>query len=126
VSSGITAGSSYYFKVRAKNIYGYGDFSTVTLIKASGTPSQMAIPSTTNIGTDVKIQWVAPNFNSGTLIAYRILIRNSANTYVEDTTVCDGGDASVQSQQYCLASLTNLRDATKYNLAFGELVQARV
>lgn len=67
VSSGIAPGSCYFFRVRAKNIYGYGDFSDAQEIKASGTPSQMTSPTVTNEGTDVKISWVAPNMNSGTL-----------------------------------------------------------
>ena len=39
VTSGVTAGASYYFRVRAMNIYGYGSFSNATLIVASGVPS---------------------------------------------------------------------------------------
>jgi len=86
----------------------------------------MTAPTVINDGTNVKISWIAPNFNSGTLANYRILIKNSAGTYVEDLTVCDGTDSTIQSQQYCLVSLTDLRDSGKYNLDLGDLVQARV
>lgn len=86
----------------------------------------MLAPTVTNDGLNVKIAWIAPNLNSGTLANYRIRIRNSLGVYVEDLTVCDGTDALIKSQQYCTVALTYLRNVAKYNLAFNELVQARV
>src|SRR5690242_3797157 len=41
VTTGITAGSSYQFKVRARNVFGWGSFSPVTTIKAAAKPSQV-------------------------------------------------------------------------------------
>lgn len=35
VTSGITGGTSYQFKVRAKNLYGFGDYSAVATIVAA-------------------------------------------------------------------------------------------
>jgi Fibronectin type III domain len=39
--TGLTVGSNYIFKVRAKNIYGYGPFSSSVTIMASDVPSTM-------------------------------------------------------------------------------------
>jgi hypothetical protein len=38
VSSGVSAGTSYQFKVRAKNLYGWGPYSSIATIKASSVP----------------------------------------------------------------------------------------
>jgi len=35
VTTGVVAGTTYDFKVRAKNIYDWGDFSAITQIEAS-------------------------------------------------------------------------------------------
>lgn len=40
--SSVSAGTSYNFRLKAKNIYGFGPYSSVTTIVASGIPSQMA------------------------------------------------------------------------------------
>jgi len=39
--------------LQAKNIYGWGAFSDVTLIQATGIPEQMAIPTTANVGANI-------------------------------------------------------------------------
>lgn len=46
IISGVTPGSTYKFKVRAKNIYNYGTFSDETTIKASDVPATMEPIST--------------------------------------------------------------------------------
>jgi len=38
VTSGITRGESYLFRVRAKNLHGAGEWSEQTRIKAAGIP----------------------------------------------------------------------------------------
>jgi len=47
----LTGGINYSFQVRARNIYGYGDFSFVTIIAASDVPEVMAIIVTSIVGT---------------------------------------------------------------------------
>lgn len=39
LSTTVIPGNSYQFKVRASNIHGWGDFSSVTTIKAAQIPS---------------------------------------------------------------------------------------
>jgi hypothetical protein len=45
VSSAITPGSHYMFKVRARNSLGWGEFSDVVTVKAATKPDQMNAPS---------------------------------------------------------------------------------
>jgi hypothetical protein len=47
----------YRFRLQAKNIYGWGVFSDVTVIQATGIPDQMAIPTTANSGANIVITW---------------------------------------------------------------------
>jgi hypothetical protein len=37
----------------------------------------MAAVTTTNVGTNVKIAWTAPSGNGASIVAYKILIRES-------------------------------------------------
>jgi hypothetical protein len=45
VVTGLTGGIDYQFKVRARNIYGYGDFSDVFVVEASDLPGKPTIPT---------------------------------------------------------------------------------
>ena len=36
--SSVTAGQAYQFRVRAKNMWGWGDFSSITTVNAAGIP----------------------------------------------------------------------------------------
>lgn len=46
--SGLTTGTTYKFMVRARNIYGYGAFSSTTSILAAGVPPTMSAVTTTS------------------------------------------------------------------------------
>lgn len=48
---GLTGGTLYQYKVRAQNIYGYGDFSDAQSIEASDVPDVPAIIETSIVGT---------------------------------------------------------------------------
>lgn len=39
LTSGITTGTEYNFRVKAKNAFGWGDYSSVVALKASAAPS---------------------------------------------------------------------------------------
>lgn len=90
VTSSITAGSDYQFKVLAANVYGDGTVSTVTTIAAAQEPETPSTLVTATSGTDVTITWTAPTDNYDTITGYSVKIRQSDGTYLEDTAVCDG------------------------------------
>ena len=77
ISSGVSSGNTYQFKVRAKNLYGWGAYSTVLSLKASSVPDQPAAVTTSKDALNVRITWVAPADNSEAITAYQILIVNS-------------------------------------------------
>jgi hypothetical protein len=100
LSTGITAGTTYQFKVRAQNIIGWGAFSSAYSIKAAAAPSQM-LTVTTSIDSStggVMITWVAPHDGSSTIDAYLIEIANSASTtWTADTTDCNGASSTIMA-----------------------------
>jgi hypothetical protein len=50
LTSGIVWGTTYDFRIKAGNIYGYGQWSETKAIKAAGVPYQM-LPVTTQLNT---------------------------------------------------------------------------
>lgn len=88
--TGLVGGLNYRFKVRARNNYGYGDFSAEYSLEASDLPGRPEIPTVTLDGTNVLIQWQAPNNHFSAIEAYQIMLKTSSNSFVEDLTNCDG------------------------------------
>lgn len=111
------------FKVRARNIYGYGAFSTATPIIASNVPGTMAPVTTTLSGTtDIQITWVAPASNGLSIISYDVqLFVPSSLSYIEDATYCTGSDPSLLSCTFPISTLLST-----YSFSRGDLVQARI
>ena len=73
IGIGLTAGNSYSFKVRAKNKWGFGSFSSVTSIVACGTPGSPTVTtSIVSSSGDVKISWTKPAINGADISAYLI------------------------------------------------------
>mmetsp|Transcript_29136 Transcript_29136/g.28196 ORF Transcript_29136/g.28196 Transcript_29136/m.28196 type:complete len:163 (-) Transcript_29136:195-683(-) len=96
INTGITAGDPYQFKIRAKNIYGEGDYSNIVTLDAVGVPDKMSILTTANDGTDIKISWSAPYDNEDAISAYKIFVLASDGSYQEDATNCDGSDLTIK------------------------------
>lgn len=80
-STGLTAGNSYSFRVRAYNVHGWGPFSSVATIKAASFPSQPSPPTVTLNNILVMISWNDPYANSGTINGYKVFISDNMGTY---------------------------------------------
>jgi hypothetical protein len=70
----VIKGCTYYFRLQAKNIYGWGVHSEVVEIKAAGIPSQMEIPQTSVAGQNVVVSWQVPYENSDFVSHYRAFV----------------------------------------------------
>ena len=69
-STGVFAGTTYKMRIRAHNVNGWGDFSTILIIKATGIPG-MPLPPTTFIqNLNVKISWTDPVNNFEAITSY--------------------------------------------------------
>jgi hypothetical protein len=74
-ATGLTSGETYLFKVKARNVFGLSVFSQTLSLKAAFKPAQPTPPMTSVIGSNIVIDWVAPNANGSPITAYRVSIK---------------------------------------------------
>ena len=126
VSRGVTPGTIYNFRAQAKNIYGWGPYSLVT-ISATTVPSQMVPPATTYDmnGFNVKIAWTDPYTHSTMPITnYHIIIKDTNGVYRPHPD-CDGTLPVIKTQRYCIVTMSSLRTAPFSLTTLGTLIQTR-
>ena len=125
LTSEVVPGESYSFKIRAANIHGFGDFSSVVSIKAAGIPSKVetVVTSIDPATGGVKIDWETPHDGQQSITDYMITIANqSGSLMIEDWNNCGGNDVS---STYCIMPMDTLTD-DPYDLLFGDTVIAQV
>jgi hypothetical protein len=126
VSTGVTAGSSYRFRVMAHNAHGWSAPSAIATLVAASTPGVPGTPVTTIENIYVKIAWTAPPSNSADIDGYDVYVARQDGTFNKETTYCDGFTSSaVRTQAYCLVPMAVLREPG-YGLLQGSVVRAYV
>lgn len=98
VSSNVSAGTTYRFRIRAKNVWSWSNYSSVVSALPSAAPDPMAqLVSIVNDTTGaVKVSWTAPADNSAPITEYKIEILDKQGlTWYTNTTHCDGANASI-------------------------------
>jgi hypothetical protein len=70
----LTPGTTYEFKVEAKNEYGYSDFSTTLSLLAADIPEIPTNVITEIDGSQVKLSWTLPSDNGSPITAYKVYI----------------------------------------------------
>jgi hypothetical protein len=127
VSSEIVSGTVYGFRVRARNIFGWGPYSTVTEIKAAREPGVPAAPVTSvdPVTGGVTIEWTAPDARGDTITDYKVEIADKAGTTWHIEPSCLGTDVDVKTNLKCVVLMSSLTSAP-YNYVFDDLVQVRV
>jgi hypothetical protein len=88
--TGLVGGTDYSFMIRAKNIYGYGEFSEVYLIEASDLPGKPIIPTVGLEQTNVVIVWQAPYSHYSAIDAYEIVFMRLDGSFIAINSTCDG------------------------------------
>ena len=125
-TTGVQMGDPYLFKVRARNVYGWGPYSPEVEIVASDVPSQMQVATTSIEGTAARISWTAPSSNGEALSSYEVLVLHSdGTTFSEEAVSCSGSDSTIITTRSCDIPLDTLRNAP-FSLVRGDLVQAKV
>ena len=93
VSTGVVSGTSYMFRIRAANVYGWGDYSSTVTIKAAAKPAQVLSVSTSidEATGYLKISWLPPSSNGDPITEYKVEIADLflSNVYTE-STYCPG------------------------------------
>ncbi|CDW74138.1 pa14 multi-domain protein [Stylonychia lemnae] len=121
---GLTEGLPYKFKLRARNIYGYGDYSSVNTLIPSDIPGKMEIPIVEISNINVKIDWEEPDDHSATIDEYEILLQKFDGSFVEDTTNCNGAIAAIRDATVCFIPMTSIITLTL--LTRDQLIQVKV
>lgn len=74
------------------------------------------------IGTKVRISWVAPATNGETITAYYVyILQKPSNLYIIDSSLCDGSSSPVFTDKYCEFEMGSLLYYTP-----GEKIDAKV
>jgi len=87
----LTEGSTYQFKVEARNAYGFSVFSNTVSILAAQIPDQpFPAPTTTWIPDNVIVSWSIPDSGGSPITGYKVYLRQNDNvTYSTDLADCD-------------------------------------
>lgn len=67
LTSGVTSGSLYRFRYRARNEIGFGPYSDITYVLTASKPIDPSVIAVKIEGSDVIISWQMP-YNSASLI----------------------------------------------------------
>ena len=74
-ATGLSAGSTYKFKVQSENDYDFSDYSNEVVILAAQKPSAPPAPETSISGLNVKIHWGTSSDNGSPITGYTIYIQ---------------------------------------------------
>lgn len=117
----LQAGLDYKFKVRALNIYGFGDYSSTVTLRPDSAPAMMSSVSTSLSYPTVTIAFSEPFNNGAQITSYQVQIYSYTETqFVEDVSVCDGSSMLL----HCNVPMQIL--ISQYGYSQGQLVVARV
>ena len=79
-ATSLTEGSTYQFKVEARNAYGFSIFSNTVSILAAQVPDQpYPAPSTLWVPDNVIVSWSIPDSGGSPITGFKVLLRQSDN-----------------------------------------------
>lgn len=126
IKSGLITNKVYQFRYKAKNIFGWSNWSPVGLIKTITVPDKMAKATTSLLGDNIRIQWVQPFLGGNDLLlAYNVTLRGSDGRLYTQLTYCDGTDALVMRDAECYIPMSVFW-AAPFNLLQEDLIQVKV
>lgn len=97
-ATSLTYGTTYEFKVEAKNEYGYSVYSETITLLAAYIPEVPTSVTTEIDGTQVKVLWSLPSDNGSPITAYKVFVQEvGTSTYTLENSDCDGTQATVIS-----------------------------
>jgi hypothetical protein len=105
----LVPGTTYNFQIRAKNVYGYGAFSTIASLTPAAVPGTMSAIVTSLVYPQVTFSFTAPFDNGNAITGYQVLIYSMATSeFIERSDLCDGISASVLASLSCSISMSDL------------------
>lgn len=95
---GLTFGTTYEFKVEARNSYSYSSYSETITLLCAFKPEPPLVISTTNTNELVTVSWDELVANGSPITGYRLFYRESDDTTFTEEVLprdCDGSSSGV-------------------------------
>jgi hypothetical protein len=125
LTSGVVAGESYSFRLRAKNVHGWGAYSMVESTVPMNTPAQMSAASTEIDNVYVKVKWEAPDDRGSEITAYRVKVLASDGLTLIESDLCHNSDASLVVTLQCYIPMSEIV-SDPIALAYNDLIKIQV
>jgi hypothetical protein len=126
-SNEVFPGSTYKFRIQARNNHGWGNWSPVVIILSIGIPDKPAPPSTAMNNIFVRISLIDPDYNFEAIDNYDIRIGQSDElTFTQELTYCSGSNATIKLRKYCEILLSVLSsNSYPFKLVAGTVIAAK-
>lgn len=124
MTSGFESAVTYGFRVRAKDLYGYGPYSKVLYVVPKTAPDKMLPPVTIVEGVLIKISWVEPFGNGADVIKYRVQVQKKDGSFITEDEYCSETNATMNQVLNCYVPMSTLT-GPKYKLEKYDYVIAR-
>ena len=127
VTTGITPGALFTFRVRARNVWGWGAYSSEASITASRAPAQPSAPTTTLDATTgaLIISWTAPDNRGAAITSYSVQVSDASGTTWPVDAACASSTSLSGSIWSCRIPMPTLT-AGPYSYTRGTLIKARL
>lgn len=117
---------NYKFRVRAKNIYGWGAWSPEATLFTSDVPLGPATITMTTVHMSIKVSWAKPFENYNAIDKYRIYIRDTTGLeWNLDEINCNGMVPQIVTERYCVIPMISLRIAP-HNLVLDQEIVVKI
>ena len=98
IAENLATGVTYSFKIQARNLQGFSDFTVPVTTITAQVPTKPEAPIAYFEPDQIVIQWEAPEDNGDVIISFAILIQHADGvTYSEDLVNCDGSDSAIMA-----------------------------
>jgi hypothetical protein len=100
-ATGLITGYYYTFKVKARNSYGFSDYTETLTILCADEPVTPDAPTSRRENDNIIIEWTEPFNNGAALQSYTVYIGKSDLTFTLETNNCDGSDSTIMTNTAC-------------------------
>lgn len=127
IATGLTAGTTYEFKIEARNQYDYSSFSDTLSLLCATVPESPTNIVTEMEATRVKISWTESTDNGSPITGFKIYVKEigQSGAYTLEDVGCSPQSVTILLNKFCYIDLTTLL-AIPYNVDGGDSVYAKV
>lgn len=123
--SDLTFEVTYKFRVTARNAFGSSEPSQPLELLCATKPLQPEAPTTQVVNADMIVQWVEPSTQGTPIFGYKVFIRAADQSFIEESTACQGYTEAVYSAQQCVIPLSVLT-SPPFSLLLSNHIWAKV